>query len=156
MDQKGFKVIWLAALALAASGLLLAGCGKSLSEAEVGYAGPAVDNLLEAIARKDYELFSRDFSERMKAGIPQADFEALAGKVEVGLGEYRGKSFLSAVPAKSPAMDLMLVKYKLIYANDNEVTLTVYFNLAGGNPVIEGLKLESPILEKSATAEAGQ
>ncbi len=156
MDQKGFKVMWLPVLALAAAGLLLAGCGKSLSETEVSYAGPAVDNLLEAIARKDYGQFSRDFSERMKAGIPEAGFEELAGRVEAGLGQYRGKSFLSAVPAKSPAMDLMLVKYRLSYASDSEVTLTVYFNLAGGKQVIEGLKLDSPVLAKSATEEAGQ
>ena len=148
MERKISTRLGLALTAVILAGMLLAGCGNRLSEADVPYAGPVIDNILQAIAAKDYGKFSLDFSENMKTGIGEKDFSALAAKMETRLGRYEAKSFLSAAPAKNPNVDLTIVKYRAKYSNESDVTITVYFSDTGVKKLIEGLLIDSPALDK--------
>ena len=148
MERKISTRLGLALTAMILAGMLLAGCGNRLNEADVSYAGPVIDNILQAIEAKDYGKFSQDFSEKMKAGIGEKNFSALAAKMEAKLGTYEEKSFMSAAPAKNPNVDLTIVKYRAKYSNESDVTITVYFSDTGGKKLIEGLLIDSPALDQ--------
>ena len=141
------KARLLAALVLLA-GLLLGGCGKPLEEADVMYAGPMLDTILEGIRVGDYDQFSRDFSEAMKDSIGEEDFPAIVADLHAKLGDYEGRSFTSAVRARNPAVDLMIVKYQARYTNDSDVTITIYFSESNGTRLIEGFLIDSPSLDQ--------
>ena len=128
--------------------LFLAGCGAKLQEADVAYARPILDNIIEAIRERDYGKFSKDFSEKMKAGLPEKDFDELAAKMDRDLGEYEERNFTSAVRAINPAVDLMIVKYRAKYANDGNVIITIYFSDINGEKRIEGILFDSPSLHE--------
>lgn len=129
------------------AGLFLAGCSKGLTESDVSYAGPVLDNILEGIAERDYEKFSRDFSERMKEAVPPDDFDAMVTTLETRLGTYAGRSFTNATQTKS-ATDLVVVTYQARYAKESAVTIRMYFSAEGGSKLIEGFLIDSPALQE--------
>src|SRR5512138_1798642 len=96
MNWNRFSTIKLIILGLALASLLLAGCGKQLTEADVAYAGPILDNILAGIAERDYEKFSRDFSQKMKEAVARADFQSMLDTLDEKLGSYQERSFSSA------------------------------------------------------------
>ncbi len=128
--------------------LILCGCGKPLAEADVMYAGPMLDTILEGIRVGDFDQFSRDFSEEMKAAVGEADFPALVANLLAKLGSYEGRTFISAVRARNRAVDLMIVKYQARYSNDSNVTITVYFSESNGTRLIEGFQIDSSLLDQ--------
>lgn len=147
MNWNGFSKIRLILLAIVLPGMLLTGCGKGLAESDVSYAGPMLDNILAGIAARDYDKFSKDFSERMKEGIPEEDFHSLVTTLEAKLGTYEGRSFDSAVRTKS-AMDLMVVTYQAAYSKESDVTIKVYFSETGDRKLIEGFYIDAPVFQQ--------
>lgn len=141
------RIKFVMMMVIAISGMLLTGCGKELSETDVPYAGPMLDNILEGIADQDYEKFSKDFSPNMKESVKENDFQALVATLDTKLGEYEERSFSNATQTKS-AMDVMLVTYQARYSKESDVKITMYFSDSNGNKLIEGFLIDSPALEQ--------
>ncbi len=147
MSWNSLARIGLAVTMLGLAAMLLTGCSKGLSEAEVAYAGPMLDNILAGIAERDYDKFARDFSPRMKEAVKQADFDSLVTTLEAKLGEYEARSFTSAAKTKSAAIDI-IVAYQARYSKDNNVAIKLYFSDRNGKRAIEGLLIDSPALQQ--------
>jgi hypothetical protein len=148
MKLKHLRTTRLAVALILISGIFLAGCRKTLEETDVMYAGPMLDTILEGIRAGNYDQFTRDFSEKMKDSLQESDFTALVTELHEKLGDYEGRSFISAVWAENPVMDLMVVKYRARYSNDSNVTITIYFSDNSGTRLIEGFLMESPTLDR--------
>jgi major membrane immunogen (membrane-anchored lipoprotein) len=78
------------------AGLLLTGCGSSNRQivddeltSVTTYSAPAVENILTGMENFDYETFSADFSDQLKAGITAEKFDALAKDLQGKLGAYQ-------------------------------------------------------------------
>lgn len=139
--------IGLVMIVIVSLSMLSAGCGKKLTETDVPYAKPMLDNILAGIAEKDYSKFSKDFSEPMKTGIQEDDFHAMVTTLESKLGEYESRSFTNATQIKS-ATELMLVTYEAEYSKESNVTMKIYFSDSEGKKSIEGFSIDAPALQQ--------
>ncbi len=133
---------------IAVFGMLLPGCGRGLSESDVAYAGPMLDNILTGIADRDYGKFSRDFSEKMKDTVKEEDFDSLITTLDTKLGEYAERSFSSAGQTKTAGGTITLVTYRARYSKESNVTIKVYFSENHDAKSIEGLLIDSPSLHE--------
>lgn len=137
--MKGKSVYAALVLAmLAAAGLVLAGCGKVLAEADVPYAASMLDEVLEGIAERDYRKFSRNFSDAMKEAIDEEAFPEAMDKMDGALGKYGSRTFLSATKAMVKDKDWAIVKYRAQYGKDGQVVIMIYISDDEGKKMIEG------------------
>ncbi len=135
-------------LMLVVLSMLLTGCGKGLSEADVAYAGPMLDSILEGIAARDYSQFTKDFSQKMKDAIQQDDFDELVATLDTKLGEYQARSFTSAAKTRTAAGDITIVTYQARYSKDGSVVIKMYFSGDNEHRSIEGFSIDSPALQE--------
>lgn len=143
------KTIWIKALAVALTAVLgfsLAGCSGGLSESEVSYAGPALDNVLAGIKDKDLSEFSKDFDDTMKNIYTQEVFDDFVSLLQTKIGDYVSKTFGAAAPATENNVTYTKVIYKAKYTNEtSDVLVTIVFD---GQQKVTGLFFSSPNLAK--------
>lgn len=137
------KKLYLLLLTIILTAAFFTGCaGKP---GEPAYAGPMTDNLLTALEDNDYEAFSRDFSDTMKAEMTQDAFTEVTELLDSKIGDYRQKSFGEAAQTEQNGVKLNVVIYNAKYSNEpGNVIVTVYFDEEG--KLIEGLFISSPKL----------
>ncbi len=133
---------------IAILGMLLTSCGSGLSESDVAYAGPMLDNILQGIAEKDYGKFSRDFSEKMKDTVKEEDFYSLVTTLNTKLGEYQARSFSNAGQTKTAGGTITLVTYRARYSKESNTTIKIYFGENNGDKLIEGFLIDAPALQQ--------
>ncbi len=143
------KIFIMLAITLIA-GTLLPGCGaERLSESDVSYAGPILDNVLTGIRDNHYDEFSRDFSDKMKTALTQENFEILVTTLNSKIGDYESKSFSGATNAIKDNNTYTVVIYKAKYSKEtNDVQITITLSDNNGKKLIEGLLFNSPNLKK--------
>ena len=143
------KIVIMIAITLIA-GTLLSGCGaKSLSESDVSYAGPILDNVLTGIRDNHYNEFSRDFSDKMKTTLTQENFEILVTTLNSKIGDYENKSFSGATNTIKDNNTYTVVIYKAKYSKEtNDVQITITLSDNNGRKIVEGLLFNSPNLKK--------
>jgi hypothetical protein len=118
--------------------------GGTLTAEDVAYAEPLVDNMLAGINDGDYAVFSRDFSDVMKAAITEEKFNELTGLLTSIIGEYGQRSFTQAAKATQNDTLYTVITYTAKYSNEpGDVLITVTFT---SDQKIEGLRLDSPKL----------
>lgn len=66
---------------------VLTGCGQVKE-----FANPITENILAGISQGDYSVFSRDFDERMKAELPEENWESLLAAIDEQFGAYKDGS----------------------------------------------------------------
>jgi S-ribosylhomocysteine lyase LuxS involved in autoinducer biosynthesis len=142
------KIIIILSLVFLFAGIS-AGCSKKISETDVSYAGPILDNVLSGINNKDYEKFSKDFSSQMKDALTKEKFNELVSLLESKIGSYKEKSFSGAANMKKNNKTLTVIVYKAKYSKETkDVQITVTFSDNNGKKIIEGLYFNSPNLQK--------
>ena len=145
--MKRITIIMVLLLAVVAA---LTGCTNKLDESDVSYAGEMVDNMLAGIEDRDYDAFSRDFSDTMKSAMTEDSFIAMADLLDEKIGTYESKSFSQAVETEEDGAAMTVVVYKAQYSDEtDDVLITVTFSGSDGDYVIEGLYFNSPNLRES-------
>lgn len=127
---------------------LSAGCSnaKKLTESDVSYAGPILDNILSGIKDKDYDKFSKDFSTTLKNAITKSKFEVLVDTLNSKIGDYNSRTFSGASKTRSNNMDMDVVVYNAKFSKESgNVLITISFS---GSKLVEGLYFSSPNLAK--------
>lgn len=127
---------------------LSAGCSnaKKLTESDVGYAGPILDNILSGIKDRDYDKFSKDFSTTLKNAIPKSKFEALVDTLNSKIGDYSSRTFSGASKTRSNNMDMDVVVYNAKFSKESgNVLITMSFS---NSKLVEGLYFNSANLAK--------
>jgi hypothetical protein len=148
MGRNNASGIVLATVLAVMSGVIVSGCGKGLGEADVPFAGPLLDTILEGIADGDYGKFSKDFSVEMKKKLAEEEFPPLVATLDDKLGEYERRSFTNAARQKNAAMDVTVVSYRARYSKEDGVKITLYVSRKDGRVSIEGLLIDSPALQR--------
>ena len=111
------------------------------------YADEMAENLLQGIKAKDYAVFSRDFSDKMKLGIDEVAFTTMVEQFEVTIGTYESKAFAQAANTIQDDVDYTVVVYKARFTDeDDDVLVTVTFGGDEAGRTIEGLFFTSPKL----------
>jgi hypothetical protein len=143
------KIVMMMAIALI-TGTLLPGCGsKSLSEADVNYAGPILENVLTGMKEDNYADFSKDFSDQMKAALTQENFKTFKTSFDSKIGDYESKTFSGATTTSKDNKTYTIVVYKAKYSKESaDVQITITFSDNNGKKIIEGLVFNSPNLKK--------
>jgi hypothetical protein len=131
------------------AGALLAGCGKVLTESDVSYAGPLLDNMLSGIRDKDYREFSKDFGAEMKTAMTEDAFNTLVDTLSSKIGDYQSRAFGGATTQASNGKNYTVVVYKAKYSTETaDVLITVTFGDDNGAKTVDGFFLNSPNLRK--------
>lgn len=79
------KIVLISLLVLAITILpIMAGCGKVKD-----FADPISENILTGINQRDYSVFAKDFDERLKAELPEENWESLLAAVDEQFGTYK-------------------------------------------------------------------
>jgi len=103
----------------------------------------AAENILKAIDARDYQEFTRDFSDKMNAAFPQAEFDKLCSLLQTASGSYVSLG----TPGLTNSQGYAAYRFPAKYANET-VYVTITF-LAGGQKV-EGLWFDSAALRKAS------
>ncbi|QAT40897.1 DUF3887 domain-containing protein [Clostridium sp. JN-9] len=141
--------IFIFALITIMAGVLLTGCGQKLTEADVSYGSEITDNVLEGIKDKNYNKFSRDFSDTMKNAITEQSFNSLTGNLNTKIGDYKSKAFSGASKTKKDNKEYTVVVYKAKYTKETgDVLITITFSDNNGKNMVDGLYFKSPNLAK--------
>jgi hypothetical protein len=123
--------------------LLISGCAapKPANLTNQQVAG-VTEKILNALDATDYQVFTQDFSETMKAAFTQTQFEALGSQLQKASG-----SFVSlGSPSLTNNQGYAAYRFPAKYTNET-VYVTLTF-LVGGQKV-EGLWLDSLALRKA-------
>ncbi len=120
-----------------------------ITEEDVAYAGPMTDNILVGIANNDYAVFSRDFSDTMKAAITKEGFDKLVSFLDTKIGEYKSKAFGQAADVTQNGVIYTVVIYTAKYSDEpGDVLITVTFSAGEVQKKVEGLNFNSPKLRE--------
>lgn len=145
------------ALLLGAMLILAAGCSAARSsiiepvvlegaerDAVLAYAREPAENLLAGLIARDYEQFSRDFSETMKQGMDQKAFADLLNMLDSKLGTFQSSELVTVLQDEN----FTTLVYRLEYELDHQVSMRVVFDNAESHS-ISGLWFDSPELRKN-------
>lgn len=145
------KKVWikvLAAALIAAVVFSFAGC-SSLSETDVSYAGPMLDNVLTGIKDNNYAEFTKDMDDAMKKALPEDTFHSMVATFQEKIGDYQSKTFGAAAPATENNVAYTKVIYKAKYTKETgDVLITISFTDSNGTKKVSGLLFSSPNLLK--------
>jgi hypothetical protein len=140
------KKVLAVLVVLLVAGTMLTGCSvKSLTEGDVNFAGPMVENMLLAENAKSYDMWAKDMDEAMLKAISKDKFEqAIVTPIHGKVGDYvaGSKKFLAAAQVKGN----IVVQYTARFTNEDQVKLTISFADMGGQKKIVGEYFDSPKL----------
>lgn len=126
----------------------LISCGTKLDVNKIReYADPMTENLLIGRNERNYEKYSRDFSDEMKKAINEEKFLQSIDLIEGKIGKYieNSKKFYLATKQNK----YVVVTYKAKFTNeDSEVTVRIVFEEINGEMKISGEWYDSPKLRK--------
>jgi hypothetical protein len=102
------------------------------------------ENILKALDAKDYQSFTRDFSDQMKSAFTQEQFDRLSSLLQTASGSY----ISPGTPSLTNNQGYAVYRFPAKYANET-VYVTITF-LVGGQKV-EGLWFDSAALRKASS-----
>ena len=100
------------------------------------------ENILKALGAKDYQSFSRDFSDKMKSAFTREQFDSLGTLLQTASGSYVSLGS----PSLTNNQGYAAYRFPAKYAKET-VYVTITF-LVGGQKV-EGLWFDSAALRKA-------
>lgn len=129
------------------SAIYLGSCVKALSENDVAYVIPLLDNIIASIRDSNYEMFSRDLNAEMKGALDQNAFAELKFMLDQKLGDYQGRNFTKAIQTKKNDRLYTTVLYTARYTKEPaSVVITITTEYIEGQVKIGGLYFNSPSL----------
>lgn len=111
------------------------------------FADPIVENLLISRNEKDYERYSKDFSDEMKRVVTKEKFLESINLIEGKIGKYivGSKELYSAIKQKN----YIIVTYKAKFTNEtSDVIIRIVFEEINGEMKVSGEWFDSPKLRK--------
>lgn len=132
-------------LSLVITTILLLGCvGQQQSLDDVkNTADKLTENMLAAMNENDYNRFSRDFDERMRADMDEAKYKSTIPAMTAKIGTYLSKEFIGLEKREQ----YTIITYKAKFSLEPEgVTVRCVVGEKNGKKVISGFWLDSPKL----------
>ncbi len=111
------------------------------------YADAMTENLLIGRNEKNYEKYSKDFSDKMKEAVSEDKFLESIDLIEGKIGKYieNSKKFNTATKDKN----YIIVTYKAKFTDESsDVTVRIVFEDVNGEMKISGEFYDSPKLRK--------
>ncbi|MDI6860870.1 MAG: DUF3887 domain-containing protein [Caldisericia bacterium] len=111
------------------------------------FADPIVENLLISRNEKDYERYSKDFSDEMKRVVTKEKFLESINLIEGKIGKYivGSKELYAAIKQKN----YIIVTYKAKFTNEtSDVIIRIVFEEINGEMKVSGEWFDSPKLRK--------
>lgn len=128
--------------------ILFISCGTKIDVNKIReYADPMTENLLIGRNERNYEKYSKDFSEEMKKAVSSDKFLESCDLIEGKIGKYIENSKKFSLATKQNKY--IIVTYKAKFANETgDVTVRIVFEEIQGVMKISGEWYDSPKLRK--------
>lgn len=111
------------------------------------YADPMTENLLIGRNEKNYEKYSKDFSDEMKKAVSQEKFLESIDLIEGKIGKYIENSKKFDLATKNN--NYIIVTYKAKFTDESsDVTVRIVFEDINGEMKISGEFYDSPNLRQ--------
>ncbi len=123
-------------------------CGKKIdTEGLRSYSDGALESILMAANKDDYEKYSKDFSDKMKELLTEKNFKQQNKVIKEKIGDYVSKEFVKATIKRDKGIDYIVAIYKAKYTDEpKEVMVSITFRENDENHKVEGLFMTSPKL----------
>ncbi len=110
-----------------------------------GYADPITEQILVAMNKDDYAMYSEDFDQTMKNAMTESVFVETNAVIKSKIGDYVSKEFWKAESKDQ----YTIVHYKAKFTDEPaDVIARVVFQEIGGEIKVSGLWFDSPELRK--------
>lgn len=128
--------------------ILFISCGTKIDVNKIReYADPMTENLLIGRNERNYEKYSKDFSDEMKKAVTHDKFLESCDLIEGKIGKYVENSKKFSLATKQNKY--IIVTYKAKFTNEtSEVTVRIVFEEIEGIMKISGEWYDSPKLRK--------
>ncbi len=111
---------------------------KEVSTAEM-------DSILKGIATKNYDLYAKDFSDKMKAAQDRENFLKLCEKIDGSLGELKSLQYLGYFVQEDDIISLFKAGFS---KTDDHVLIRLVLDFKNQKEQVAGLWFDSPKLKK--------
>lgn len=111
---------------------------KEVSTAEM-------DSILKGIATKNYDLYARDFSDKMKRAQTEENFLKLCQSVEDSLGQLKSSEYMGYYRAEGDIISLFKAGFS---KTDDDVLIRLVLDFKNQKEQVAGLWFDSPKLKK--------
>jgi hypothetical protein len=108
------------------------------------YADPVADNLLAGFNDGSYAVYSRDFDEMMKNGLPENVFTQTRGMILDKIGKYKSRTLDRVVKKEQ----FIAVMYNAEFEKESGVSVKVVFAKYTDKHLVSGLWFNSPKLRQ--------
>jgi hypothetical protein len=105
----------------------------------------ALDSILKGIATKNYDLYAKDFSNKMKAAQDREHFLKLCEKVDGSLGELKSLQYLGYFVQEDDIISLFKAGFS---KNDDDVLIRLVLDSKNQKEQVAGLWFDSPKIKK--------
>jgi len=126
------------------------GCGQGTPitgedrDKVLAYADPVAENLLAGFNSGDYGVYSRDFDEMMKNGLPENVFKQTREMILGKIGKYKSRT-VDKVQKKN---QYVVVMYKAEFERESGVNVKVVFAKYADKNLVSGLWFDSQKLRE--------
>lgn len=127
---------------------ILSGCGNNINTGDVrNYSDSILENILISGNLRNYNDYSKDFSDNMKAALTEDLFNKNNALVKDKIGEYVSKDFIKVNTKKEKGINYIIVIYNAKYSKEPQGALvSITFKEKDENHKVEGLFMTSPKL----------
>jgi len=106
----------------------------------VSYASPIMDSMMIGMNSGNYDMFSANFSDTMKAAMDSEKFAQLSYMLQATIGKYMSKEGAANVDEADGYYRAVFTAH---FTDDDPVSVTMSFRKGGGEHKVEGLWFSS-------------
>lgn len=122
--------------------LSICSCAKT---PEPDYANAIAENILQALNKNDYAMYSEHFDEAMKSAVPEPAFNQMNTGIKEKIGDYVSKEYAAVQKQGTYTSVFYVCKFT---GESGKVTFKVVFSQIDGKTYVSGLWMDSPNLRK--------
>ncbi len=113
---------------------VLTSCGKVKE-----FADPITENILSGINQRDYSVFAKDFDERLKAELPEENWDSLLAAIDEQFGTYKEGSLKTK--GFNTTNNVTTVNYTAEFSGKSSVNVDVTFEKTDNSHLVIGFWL---------------
>jgi len=110
-----------------------------------GVSTAELDSILKGIATKNYDLYAKDFSDKMKRAQTEENFLKLCQSIEDSLGQLKSTEYLGYYRAEGDIISLFKAGFS---KTDDDVLIRLVLDFKNQKEQVAGLWFDSPKLKK--------
>ena len=110
-----------------------------------GVSNTELNSILKGIATKDYDLYAKDFSDKMKRAQTEENFLKLCQSIEDSLGQLKSTEYLGYYRAEGDIISLFKAGFS---KTDDDVLIRLVLDFKNQKEQVAGLWFDSPKLKK--------